>query len=173
MKIILLGYMGSGKTMVGRVLSEKTGLSFVDLDQEISEREGKSIPEIFRTSGEIYFRKREGEVLQELLHSKEDFVLALGGGTPCYGSNLANLKANNEVELVYLKTSLQELLNRLATEREQRPVISHLDSPELLEDFVRKHLFERTYYYNQSDLIISTDGKMPEEIAGEILEHLN
>src|SRR6056297_2073188 len=119
MKIILAGYMGSGKSAVGKVLAQKTGLPFIDLDEQISIREGKNIPEIFKTSGEIYFRKREGEVLLELLASEEDFILALGGGTPCYGKNLNALKENRDVKLVYLKTSLHELLDRLYHERDQ------------------------------------------------------
>lgn len=173
MKIILTGYMGSGKTLVGRTLSEKTGLPFIDLDTKISEQEGRAISEIFRTSGEIYFRKKEAEVLQEQLKSENDFILALGGGTPCYGNNLSVIKAKQGAKLIYLKTGLEELLKRLSAEKEQRPVISHLDSAEALEDFIRKHLFERTYYYNQSELIVSTDGKTSEEIAGEILEDLD
>lgn len=173
MKIILSGYMGSGKTAVGTVLAHKTGLPFVDLDEQIKKREGRDIPEIFKSSGEIYFRKREGEVLLELLNSEEDFILSLGGGTPCYGKNLEVLKENKDVQLIYLKTSLQELLERLKQEREQRPVISHLQTDEELEDFIRKHLFERAYYYNQSEFIISTDAKTPEEIATEILQRLN
>ena len=173
MKIILSGYMGSGKTAVGNELSKKTGLSFIDLDEEISRREGRDIPEIFKISGEIYFRKKEGEVLQELLETKEDFILSLGGGTPCYGKNLQLLQETAETKLIYLKTSLDELTNRLFAEREKRPLIAHLNSRELLEDFIRKHLFERTYYYNQSKQIVSTDDKTPEEIAKEILEGLN
>lgn len=173
MKIILSGYMGSGKSIVGKVLSQKTGLPFIDLDDQIIKKEGREIPEIFKNSGEIYFRKREGEVLLELLESNEDFILALGGGTPCYGRNLAALKGSEEVKLIYLKTSLQELLKRLYGERAQRPVISHLDTPELLEDFIRKHLFERAYYYNESEYIVSTDAKTTEEVADEILGSLN
>lgn len=173
MKIILSGYMGSGKTAVGNELSKKTGHPFKDLDEEISRREGRDIPEIFKTSGEIYFRKKESEVLKELLNSEEDLILSLGGGTPCYGKNLQLLQENSEAILVYLKTGLDELTNRLFGEKDQRPLIAHLDSRELLEDFIRKHLFERTYYYSQSDQIISTDDKTPEGIAQEILEALN
>lgn len=173
MKIILTGYMGSGKTLVGRTLSEKTGLPFFDLDKLISEQEGRTIPEIFQTSGEIYFRKKEAEVLQEHLKSDSDFILALGGGTPCYGNNLSSIKEKQGAKLIYLKTGLEELIKRLSAEKEQRPVIGHLDSSEALEDFIRKHLFERTYYYNQSELIVTTDGKTSEEIAGEILEKLD
>lgn len=173
MKIILSGYMGSGKTAVGNELSKKSSLPFLDLDEEISRREGREIPEIFKKSGEIYFRKKESEVLQELLNSQEEFVLSLGGGTPCYGKNLQLLQNHTEVKMVYLKTGLEELTNRLFAERNQRPLISHLETPELLEDFIRKHLFERTYYYNQSDLIITTDDKSPEEIVTEMLDRLH
>ncbi len=173
MKIILSGYMGSGKTAVGNELSQLSGLRFMDLDEEISRREGRNIPEIFKTSGEIYFRKKESEVLQDLINTSEDFILSLGGGTPCYGKNLQFLQDNSEVKLIYLKTSLDELTERLFKEREQRPLISHLNTRELLNDFIRKHLFERTYYYNQSDMIVNTDGKTVKEVAGEILEDLN
>lgn len=173
MKIILTGYMGSGKTIVGKALSNKTALPYIDLDEKISELEGKTISEIFESSGEIYFRRKEGEVLQKLLKTNDDFILSLGGGTPCYGNNLALIKETEGARLVYLKTSLEELLKRLTSEIDHRPLISHLRSPELLEDFIRKHLFERTYYYNQSERIISTDGKNAEEIASEILEKLD
>ncbi len=173
MKIILSGYMGSGKTAVGNALSGRCGLPFLDLDQEISRREGRDIPAIFQESGEIYFRNKESEVLLELLNSKEDYILSLGGGTPCYGKNLQLLQQDSEVKLIYLKTSLEELTERLFAEREKRPLIAHLDSRELLKDFIRKHLFERTYYYNQCDFTISTDGKSPDEIGEEILERLN
>jgi shikimate kinase len=173
MKIILSGYMGSGKTAVGNELSQLTGLRFIDLDQEISRREGRSIPEIFKTSGEIYFRKKESDVLLDLINSSEDFILSLGGGTPCYGKNLQLLKEDSGVKLIYLKTSLYELTERLFAEKDQRPVISHLETRELLEDFIRKHLFERTFYYNQSDKTVTTDGKPVKEVAEEILEDLN
>lgn len=173
MKIILSGYMGSGKTAVGNELSGLTGLRFIDLDEEISRREGRDIPGIFKTSGEIYFRRKESEVLQDLINSSDEFILSLGGGTPCYGKNLQLLQDNSQVKLIYLKTSLDQLTDRLYAEKDERPLISHLDTRELLEDFIRKHLFERTYYYNQSDTIVTTDGKTVKQVAGEILEVLN
>ncbi|MDD3723627.1 MAG: shikimate kinase, partial [Lutibacter sp.] len=88
MKIVLLGYMASGKSAVGRILSEKLNIQFIDLDSFIEEKEQLSISEIFETKGEIYFRKIEGIYLQELLNSKESTVISLGGGTPCYGNNI-------------------------------------------------------------------------------------
>lgn len=173
MKIILTGYMGSGKTAVGKALAAQMNLPFLDLDEEISQREKKTIPQIFKDSGEIFFRRRETEVLEELLEQDEDFVLSLGGGTPCYGKNLQKIKDTPQLRSVYLKTGLHQLKNRLLKEKDQRPLIQHLDSPEVLEDFIRKHLFERTHYYLQSDIIISTDERTVPEVVREIRLHLN
>ena len=165
--------MGSGKTQVGNLLAQKKEQDFLDLDHVISEEENMAIPQIFESFGEIYFRKKETEVLKRLLDSDKTFVLALGGGTPCYGKNLQLIKDASKAKLIYLKTELQELKSRLLKEKDSRPLIKHLETPEVLEDFIRKHLFERSFYYNQSDLIISTDGKSPEEISEEILQSLN
>lgn len=173
MKIILLGYMGSGKTGVGRLLSEITRLPFLDLDAEIASVENREIPEIFSSSGEIYFRKKESEVLEKLLNSGPDkFILSVGGGTPCYGKNLQLMKAAPGSVLVYLKTSLPELTRRLLLEKDQRPLISHLETEELLNDFIRKHLFERTYYYNQSGIVVETDNRSPQEVAEMVFERI-
>ena len=173
MKFVLSGYMGSGKSEVGRLLAADLNIPFYDLDQEIERRQNLTIKETFETKGEIFFRRKEAEVLAHLLESDEDFVLALGGGTPCYGRNIQTIKEKPGARLVYLKTSLTELTKRLFREREKRPLISHLESEELLEDFIRKHLFERTFYYNQSNLKISTDEKTPGEISEEIKLQLN
>lgn len=171
-KLILLGYMGSGKTTVARQLSDKLGISYHDLDDEISKIEGISIPEIFKLKGEIYFRKKENEILKYFLNSDNENILALGGGTICYGNNLELLKNEPSAILFYLKTSLPELTQRLFREREERPLIAHLDTKDLLEDFIRKHLFERNFYYNQSDFIVETDQKPVDQVAEEILKKL-
>src|SRR5690606_39232933 len=122
MKIILLGYMGSGKTGVGSLLAENLKLPFLDLDHEISRAEGREIPEIFSRSGEIYFRRKEAEILQQLLEEgPADFVLSVGGGTPCYGKNLELIKAHPTALSIYLKTSLEELTRRLWMEKDSRP----------------------------------------------------
>ena len=174
MKIILLGYMGSGKTGVGRLLAEKLGLPFLDLDHEIIQKENREIPEIFEASGEIYFRKKETEILKQILEKgPAGFVLSTGGGTPCYGNNLQLMKSREDIRSVYLKTSLGTLTERLLREKDSRPLISHLGSEEALNDFIRKHLFERTFYYNQSDLKVETDQGTPEEIAEEIIRKLS
>ncbi len=173
MKIILAGYMGSGKSVVGQELSGKMDLKFLDLDTEISKQENLTIAQIFAKKGEIYFRRKEARVLEYLLEQEENFILALGGGTPCYGKNLQLIKNSAGATLIYLKTGLLQLKQRLLSERDHRPLIKDLGSPEVLEDFIRKHLFERTFYYNQSDLIISTDDKSVLEITSEIVDKLN
>lgn len=173
MKIILSGYMGSGKSIVGKALGEQLNLKFLDLDDEISREENLDIPEIFKQKGEIYFRRKEAEVLKQLLEKEGSFVLALGGGTPCYGKNLQLIKETSDATLIYLKTSLLQLKERLLSEKDQRPLIKDLDTPEVLEDFIRKHLFERTFYYNQSEVIILTDDKTVPEIVSDIVVKLN
>ncbi len=165
--------MGSGKTAVGMELATQTHLNYLDLDDEISRREMKTISKIFEDSGEIYFRKRESEVLKELLEQENNFILSLGGGTPCYGKNLQEIKNTQNATTIYLKTSLAELTQRLIKEREQRPLIQHLGSREILEDFIRKHLFERSFYYSQSDVIVNTDEKSIPVIVEEIIAALN
>jgi shikimate kinase len=172
MKIFLTGYMGSGKSVVGQLLAKELGYSFIDLDDQIAQIEEKSVPEIFSTNGELYFRKRETEVLKDVIEEPASLVISLGGGTPCYGNNLELIKNVGEAKTVYLKASVDFLTNRLFQEKETRPVISHLKTYEVLEDFIRKHLFERSYYYNQADIIINVENKTPDSIIEELRKKL-
>ncbi|MGA9588677.1 MAG: shikimate kinase [Salegentibacter sp.] len=170
MKIFLTGYMGSGKSVIGKKLAESLKYSYVDLDEQIEVIEGMRIDDIFNEKGELYFRKLENKILMDVLEETADLVVSLGGGTPCYGDNFEEIK--NSGKTIYLKASVQELTERLFPEKLYRPVISHLETRELLEEFVRKHLFERAFYYNQSDIIVKVDKKKPEEIVREIEEKL-
>jgi len=172
MKIVLCGYMGSGKSKVGRLLANKLSLENFDLDQVIEKNEHMSVPEIFSKKSEIFFRKKENEVLKELLSSSENFILALGGGTPCYANNLELLKENKKVKLIYLKVDVNVLSDRLFKEKENRPLIQSQKSREDLNDFIRKHLFERQYYYMQSDLILDVSSLSLEETANLIQQKL-
>jgi shikimate kinase len=164
-KISLLGYMGSGKSTVARILGAKMNLPALDLDEYITEKEGLSIPEIFASKGEVYFRKMEHFYLGELLNSDDSFVLALGGGTPCYSNNMDMLLEKSRS--IYLKASVNKLFERLVTERRSRPMISTLNDEQLTE-FIAKHLFERRNFYEQADTIITIEDKTPEAIAGEV-----
>src|SRR5690625_7906116 len=105
------------------------------------------IANIFSEKGEIFFRKTENEVLKSCLNTKKNKIISLGGGTPCYGNNLNLIKENPNTTMVYLKVDVQTLLNRLQSQRHLRPLISHLEDEEKLDEFIRKHLFERQYYY--------------------------
>ena len=172
MKIFLLGYMGSGKSYIGKLLSDKLGYDFLDLDIEIEKRLGLSITNIFQKKGEVFFRKLERTTLEELIDRQQPAVVSLGGGTPCYGNNMELIKNGEEVKSFYLKLDIENLTNRLSQEKEQRPMISHLEDREKLEEFIRKHLFERSFYYNQSNYVINCNSKSSDKIIAEIEEKL-
>ncbi|MDR9457384.1 MAG: shikimate kinase [Salegentibacter sp.] len=172
MKIFLAGYMGSGKSLLGKQLAKRLNHDFLDLDDQIEVMEGNSIHDIFGEKGELYFRKLETKVLKDVLEDHSDLVVSLGGGTPCYGKNLELIKETPNSKIIYLKASVQELTRRLFPEKIHRPVISHLETREALEEFIRKHMFERGYYYHQSDIIVNVDNAEPEDILNEIMEKL-
>lgn len=166
-KIVLLGYMGSGKSVIGKLLSRKVNLDLLDLDQVIEKRAGMSVNKIFQEKGEIYFRKLESTIFKELMWSEAKFILSVGGGTPCYSNNYELLQQQN-VFSVYLKASVEELYNRLTLDKENRPIIASKEADELKE-FIAKHLFDRGYYYNQAKHKILVDGKSCDKIVAEIV----
>src|SRR5215471_10073133 len=125
MKIFLIGFMGSGKTHWGQLLADKLQLPFYDLDTIVTEKEGKSISDIFAEKGEEYFRYKEKESLEELVNEQDQFILSSGGGTPCFFNNIEFMKKNGKV--VWLNTSIDELTHRLQRERMSRPLISNVD----------------------------------------------
>ncbi len=170
-KITLSGYMGAGKSAIGQLLAKKCSIKHFDLDELIEEREQKSISNIFKDEGEVYFRKIESKILNEYLSKDSSMVLSLGGGTPCYANN-HQLLHKKDVISVFLKTSVDVLIERLRPEKHNRPLIAHLPDNELKE-YINKHLFDRNYYYLQSKFIVSTDNKSEEDIAEEILKLLD
>jgi shikimate kinase len=172
MKLVLTGYMGSGKTSVGKHLSMTLGLTLKDLDHEIELIENRPVHQIFSEKGEIYFRKKEAEVLQTILDSDEKLILSTGGGTPCYGSNMKDLLEHKNVITFYLNTPLDTLVRRLSNEKVKRPLIEHLKSEEDLKEFIGKHLFERIPFYSQAHKIIHTDKLSVSEITEHIIAQL-
>ena len=166
-KIILLGYMGCGKTTIAHRLSNITTIPCFDLDKCIEERTNLSIKEIFEQRGEIYFRKLEREVLIDLLNAPDDLILGLGGGTPCYANNHELLKGDN-IMSIYLKASVNTLFERLVSNKSKRPMIADKSNDELKE-FIAKHLFDRSFYYNEAQYKVTIDGKTKDETAQEIL----
>lgn len=172
MIVVLMGYMGSGKSTIGKELATVLNYSFLDLDGFIIKKEKASISEIFKTKGEIYFRKKETQYLGELINSSKNLVLALGGGTPCYGKNIDVLTSHANVTLFYLKLSIPLLAQRLFKARTNRPLISHLSSEDHLLEFIGKHIFERLNYYNRAKHTINTDHKSQKAVLEDILKHL-
>lgn len=170
-KIILVGYMGVGKTTIANLLSEKINFKAIDLDQLIEKKVGLSITELFEQKGEIYFRKIEHTHFKEMAENDENLIISTGGGTPCYANNHLFLTAENVVS-IYLKASIDTILKRLKSEKSKRPLVAH-KSEEDLKEFVAKHLFERSYFYNQAKFVVVTDDKSPETITEEIIRLLN
>jgi len=166
MKIVLLGYMASGKSTIGREISKKLDMKFIDLDHYVSKRENRSISEIFKVKGEIYFRRIESLYLSEILNSKGNFILSLGGGTPCYSNNM-ELILNSEASSIYIKTSIKTIVSRLTAEKSKRPLVADLENDKLTE-FVAKHLFERRFFYEQASITMNTEDKSAEEITTEL-----
>ncbi|MGL2988297.1 shikimate kinase [Flavobacterium sp. RSSA_27] len=156
-KIILLGYMGCGKSTIAHKLSEKTSIPFIDLDQYIEKTTHLTIKELFEKHGEVYFRKLEHQAFVSLLEQEETIILGLGGGTPCYANN-HELLQRPDVISIYLKASVATLFERLSRNKSKRPLIADLNDAEL-QEFIAKHLFDRSYYYNQAQHKIAVDDK--------------
>lgn len=169
MIISLVGYMGSGKSHISKILSEKLNFRLIDLDKEISKRNKLTIPEIFAKKGEIYFRKLEREALEEILATEENLVLSLGGGTPAYYNNMEIINSNSRS--VFMRASVGTLAERLSKQKEKRPLIANI-ADEDLPEFIAKHLFERNAFYSKAQFNVVTDNRQPEEIVAEIIEKL-
>lgn len=165
MKIVLTGFMGTGKTSVGREISRKLGYRFIDTDVLIEEREGRAISVIFKENGEDYFRKLEEGVI-EVVSKEKNVVIATGGGVIKNRKNVENL--GREGIIIWLKASPEIILKRIMTEGGKRPL---LEVEEPISE-VNKLLNERMGLYRQSDTSIDTDYITSEEAAEEIMEKL-
>lgn len=172
MIVVLIGYMGSGKSSIGRKLSKKTGYTLVDLDDFIVEKEEASVKEIFESKGEIYFRQKEEEYLIELLQTKEDIILSLGGGTPCFGKNMDLVLDCKDTKSIYLRGSVPKLTEKLFLKKSKRPLIANIETKEAMAEFIGKHLFERSPFYSRAEFQVSTDNKTKKEVAQEVFELL-
>lgn len=162
--------MGSGKTTVGQLLAKKINLPFIDLDGYIEQKELLSISEIFVQKGEIYFRRKESLYLNELINNSNEFVLSLGGGTPCYANNylLLNKKKSRSF---FLKANVNTITERIKEEKRKRPILMNVTDNELAS-YIGQHLFERTYFYNYAQYSIDTNKKNLEDICEEIISLL-
>ena len=157
--------MGSGKTYWGEKLAQKLGLLFFDLDRQIEEKEGKSTNDIFREQGEEHFRLLEKDVLHLLAESHESFVMACGGGTPCYYNNIAYMKKKGSV--YWLNCSVDCLYDRLVKDKEKRPLIRDLTN-EQLHSFIVKKFADRKIYYEQATAKITDDNLTLERLVDRV-----
>lgn len=157
--IILIGYMGCGKSTLGKKLAKRLGIDFIDTDAVIESSSKKTIPEIFAELGEGGFRKIEQELIQNL--DVEKSVIAVGGGLPCFSNNMEVL--NMLGTTIYLNRPAKELKNRLANAKTTRPIIADKSDEELL-DFITEQLQEREFYYNQAEIIVDRDNQEIERL---------
>ena len=162
--------MGSGKSHISKLLSQKINFKLIDLDQQIILKHQKKISEIFAERGEIFFRKEEKSILEEILKLDDNIVLSLGGGTPVYYNNMELI--NQKSKSIFLQASVGTLAERLLRQKAKRPLIARLSDEELPE-FIAKHLFERNTFYSQANFTINTNNKAPEEIVDEIIATLD
>lgn len=161
MRIFLIGFMGSGKSTMGAALARELGLSFIDLDKAIEAKFGNDISAIFTGNGEQHFRELEQQILNESLE-KDDFVMATGGGTPCFSDNMDQM--NEAGVTIYLKMSTDLLAERLETETEQRPLLNGKTGHELWT-FIHELLTEREPDYLRAKYKVKAKDLKPSELA--------
>lgn len=145
----MIGYMGTGKTTLGKSLARHLGLEFIDLDWYIENRFHQSVSQLFATRGEEGFRKIEQNMLHEVAEF-EDVVISAGGGTPCFFDNMEYM--NQQGLTVYLKATPEILRTHLRMGKQKRPLIAQKNDEEL-DIFIRESLDKRESYYNQARLI--------------------
>ena len=152
-RVILIGYMGSGKTTVGKALSKETGMMFYDLDWYIESRMHKSVSQIFAEKGEEGFRKIEYNMLHEVAEF-EDVIISCGGGTPCFFDNIDYL--NQQGEVVYLKASPETLYKHLLMAKIERPLLKDKSADELVA-YITEHLKQREPFYEKARHILDVN----------------
>lgn len=165
--LFLIGYMGSGKTTMGKLIAEELQLPFLDTDDVLAEQEGIACGEIIRTKGQEYFRLQEQHLLNHLPKDK-GIIVATGGGMPCFLDNISLI--NNIGISLFLDWSVENLAIRLSlTDLSTRPMLLGKSGEELCEH-IQKQLAERIHYYRQAQQTIACDGHTDEEIAHHIAQ---
>jgi shikimate kinase len=165
MKIFLIGFMGSGKTHWGQLLSHKLSIPFFDMDEQVVSHEGKSIVEIFAEKGEEHFRLLEKDVLHIITESHDNFVMACGGGLPCYFNNIDYM--NQSGTTVWINTPVDTIFQRLIREKENRPLIKGL-TDEQLKSYISKKFADRRIYYEQADVMMDEEPVQLEKLVEKI-----
>lgn len=167
MRIILIGFMGVGKTTIGKIIAKKLKLNFVDMDNYIEKREGKSISKIFEAYGEQHFRELESESLKDLIKS-DNIVISTGGGVITTKENSDILK--KEKIVIFLDANTQTILNNLYKEIDKRPLLSNSKN---VENTISNLLNQRYEKYNSiCDIKIDINEKNIEEVVSQILVNI-
>ncbi|MDR0511040.1 MAG: shikimate kinase [Rikenellaceae bacterium] len=165
MVVFLIGFMGCGKSYLGRTLAARLGWELVDMDSEIERRCGMKIAEIFERHGEEYFRERERELLHELSERKR-VVVSAGGGAPVHGDNMETM--NRAGLTIYLKMSPSNLAKRLERGMDKRPLIRDLTPGQLLA-FIETRLPEREQWYARAKATVDCNGADAQYLAGHAI----
>lgn len=160
--IVLIGFMGSGKSTVSRALGQIFAMDVIEMDQVIADREGMSISEIFEVHGEEYFRNLETELLREL-QNRKGVVISCGGGVPMRDENVIEMKKNGKV--ILLTASPETILNRVKNNHD-RPLLENNKNVTFISELMEKR---RNKYEAAADIVIQTDGKSAFEICEEII----
>lgn len=152
-RIFLTGYMGSGKTTLGRALAAAIGIPFIDLDHYIEQRYRKTISQLFAERGEEGFREIERKILHEV-GEFEDVIISTGGGTPCFFDNIEYM--NEQGTTVYLDVPVERLFIRLSIARSKRPLIKEKNDEELMT-FIEEQLAKRAPHYSKAQYSFKAD----------------
>lgn len=167
MKVFLIGYMGCGKSTLGRKIAKATGYSFIDMDSAIEEREGASVTDIFHYEGEEYFRKAERALIEELATADGDMIISTGGGAPTWRDNVAYM--NTVGKSFYLRRTAKQIASRLSPHgRQRRPKLRGLNDEELIA-FMTENMAEREPYYSQATWTIDCAERSDAELIEIIL----
>ena len=167
-RIFLVGYMGAGKTTIGKVLSKLIGLTFIDLDYYIEGRFRKTVAQLFAERGEEGFRSIERNMLHEVAEF-EDVLVSTGGGTPCFFDNMEFM--NQQGTTIYLQVSVDELASRLEVCKHTRPVLKNRTGDEL-KAFVAESLSGRLPFYQKASIVFDANELMTEADAYALSEQL-
>ncbi len=159
--------MSSGKTHWGKCISRKLNIPFFDLDEQVEAAEGRTISEIFLHHGEEYFRRKEKEVLHIISESHDTFLMACGGGTPCYYNNIDYM--NKSGTTVWISSSIDTMHQRLLKDREKRPLLEGL-TDEQVRGYIIKKFSDRKIYYEQATVIIDEENISDENFIQQLFK---
>ena len=170
--IYLSGFMGAGKSRIGRTMQERTHFPFHDIDNVIEEKIGKSVANIFSEDGEEFFRELEKRTIQELAQNEQISIIALGGGAVMSAESREIMFQTGFI--IYLKSSPEAIYERVK-HKTHRPLLRVDDADNSKEKIlirIKTLMAQRSAYYEQADLVIERDGMDAEEVAGQIIDFL-